>query len=79
MILDTVRQAQAQTGEVVEGILARLTLPKVTYYRWLEREQEDRLEDNVVISRVGCRRLRLRKGKPYVTALCHIRCWATSG
>lgn len=50
MILDTVRRAQAQTGEAVEGILARLTLPKATYYRWLGREQEGSLEDAVVTS-----------------------------
>lgn len=50
MILDTVRQAQVQTGEAVEGILARLKLPKATYYRWLEREQKDSLEDSVVIA-----------------------------
>jgi hypothetical protein len=50
VILEAVRRTQAQTGEAVESILARLTLPTATYYRWLAREQEDSLEDTVVIS-----------------------------
>jgi putative transposase len=49
VILDTIRQAQARTGEPVEMILAQVGLPPATYYRWQARKQEERLADVVVV------------------------------
>lgn len=51
MILDTVRQVQARTGEPSEVILAQLGLPSATYYRWRAREEEGRLADATVVPR----------------------------
>jgi len=51
LILETVQQAQARTGQPVEEILAQLELPVATYYRWKHRAREGRLADRVVVPR----------------------------
>jgi putative transposase len=54
LILETIRQAQARTGQSIEQVLAQLELPPATYYRWQARERDDHLTDTVV---VPCRRV----------------------
>lgn len=49
-MLETIRQAQARTGEPLGQILTQLGLPVATYYRWQGREREGRLADVIVPS-----------------------------
>jgi putative transposase len=49
LLLETVQQAQEQTGQPIDQILAHLGLPSATYYRWQVRRQEDCLADRVVV------------------------------
>lgn len=42
------QRAHQRTGQSVEEILAQLSLPSATYYRWLTRQQEGHLSDRVV-------------------------------
>ena len=51
MILETIRQAQARTGEPIETILTQLEFPPATYYRWQVREREGQLVDAMVVPR----------------------------
>lgn len=49
LILETVCQAQARTGEPIETILTQLGFPSATYYRWQVREGDGQLADAVVV------------------------------
>jgi transposase InsO family protein len=51
VILETVEQAQARSGQPLQEILPDLELPRATYYRWQERAAEGRLDDQVVVPR----------------------------
>ena len=51
MILRTVEQAQARSGQSVEAILAELGLSAATYYRWQAQAQVGRLADQVMVPR----------------------------
>jgi transposase InsO family protein len=51
LLLETVAQAQAHTGQSVAAILRQLELPSATYYRWQARAAVGRLADQGVAPR----------------------------
>jgi transposase InsO family protein len=51
LILETVQQAQARTAQSIDEILLQLGLPSATYYRWLDRQQQGQLADQVEVPR----------------------------
>jgi transposase InsO family protein len=48
LILQVMQQAQERTGQSVGQILAQLSFPSATYYRWQMRQRQGQLADQVV-------------------------------
>jgi transposase InsO family protein len=50
-LLGALRQAQTHTGQSLRALTPLLGVPRATYYRWQEREEEQRLADRIVTPR----------------------------